>query len=222
MLPFAFICSICWRFYYGSITNYYYSRIKIIINFNLYIADSSKTSNSPLPCAKTTSSILKSKSGCIGLFPTDLSSELKSRLKKSTHASLSNLKKTSKDAPEKPLTPPTKKTLETNVIEKKKKLIPAVDDERSDTDSEDGIDPSKNLAKILRGVSKASSNQHDKDDNTGDLLKNLANVGKMAQFSRLSKRTESSSSKSVCDGNQKIKAAAKDTSVIRRRKFNEK
>ncbi|XP_054733797.1 uncharacterized protein LOC129241479 [Anastrepha obliqua] len=37
--------------------------------------------------------ILKSKSGCVGFMPMDLSSELKNRLKSSTHASVTNLRK---------------------------------------------------------------------------------------------------------------------------------
>ncbi|XP_067642912.1 uncharacterized protein [Eurosta solidaginis] len=41
----------------------------------------------------TVKGILKSKSGCVGFMPMDLSSELKNRLKSSTHASVSNLRK---------------------------------------------------------------------------------------------------------------------------------
>ena len=37
--------------------------------------------------------ILKSKSGCVGMFPTDLNAELKLRLQKSNNAAVGNLKK---------------------------------------------------------------------------------------------------------------------------------
>lgn len=80
--------------------------------------------------------ILKSKSGCVGLFPTDLNSELKSRLKKSTHSSVSNLKKS------------------TTVSDMAQDRAPSVS---SESDEEDGVAPGKNLAKMLRNVSNTAT-----------------------------------------------------------------
>ncbi|XP_050073295.1 supervillin isoform X2 [Anopheles maculipalpis] len=90
--------------------------------------------------------ILKSKSGCVGLFPADLNSELKSRLKKSTHAAVSNLKKsttvsTINDAPNSFGAPGTH---------------PGSSSESED-DDEDGVAPGKNLAKMLRNVSNTAN-----------------------------------------------------------------
>ncbi|XP_058836906.1 supervillin isoform X2 [Topomyia yanbarensis] len=78
--------------------------------------------------------ILKSKSGCVGLFPTDLNSELKSRLKKSTHSSVSNLKKST-----------TVSSIDQDVPRA-----------GSSSDDDDGVAPGKNLAKMLRNVSNTA------------------------------------------------------------------
>ncbi|XP_041771665.1 uncharacterized protein LOC121593412 isoform X4 [Anopheles merus] len=91
--------------------------------------------------------ILKSKSGCVGLFPADLNSELKSRLKKSTHSAVSNLKKSTT----------------VSSIEAAAPTAPAVrssseSEEEEDDDDEDGVAPGKNLAKMLRNVSNTANN----------------------------------------------------------------
>nr|XP_040229634.2 uncharacterized protein LOC120953590 isoform X6 [Anopheles coluzzii] len=90
--------------------------------------------------------ILKSKSGCVGLFPADLNSELKSRLKKSTHSAVSNLKKSTT----------------VSSIEAAAPTAPAVrsssESEEEDDDDEDGVAPGKNLAKMLRNVSNTANN----------------------------------------------------------------
>ncbi|XP_058466610.1 serine-rich adhesin for platelets isoform X7 [Malaya genurostris] len=80
--------------------------------------------------------ILKSKSGCVGLFPSDLNSELKSRLKKSTHSSVSNLKKST-----------TVSSVELDVVPRA----------GSSSDDDDGVAPGKNLAKMLRNVSNTAA-----------------------------------------------------------------
>ncbi|XP_040176201.1 uncharacterized protein LOC120908831 isoform X9 [Anopheles arabiensis] len=90
--------------------------------------------------------ILKSKSGCVGLFPADLNSELKSRLKKSTHSAVSNLKKSTT----------------VSSIEAAAPAPPTVrsssESEEEDDDDEDGVAPGKNLAKMLRNVSNTANN----------------------------------------------------------------
>lgn len=80
---------------------------------------------------------MKSKSGCIGLFPKDLNFELKNRLKKSDHASVMNLKKSASSA---------------NATFNKSHC-----DIESSTDSED-ISPEKNLAAALRSVMTGACN----------------------------------------------------------------
>ncbi|XP_055532456.1 serine-rich adhesin for platelets isoform X3 [Wyeomyia smithii] len=80
--------------------------------------------------------ILKSKSGCVGLFPSDLNSELKSRLKKSTHSSVSNLKKS---------------TTVSSIANDAPRVGSSSDDE------DDGVAPGKNLAKMLRNVSNTAA-----------------------------------------------------------------
>uniref|UniRef100_T1DPK3 Uncharacterized protein n=1 Tax=Anopheles aquasalis TaxID=42839 RepID=T1DPK3_ANOAQ len=90
--------------------------------------------------------ILKSKSGCVGLFPADLNSELKSRLKKSTHSAVSNLKKS---------------TTVSSIDGVGSLLYPsphAANGSSSESeDDEDGVAPGKNLAKMLRNVSNTAN-----------------------------------------------------------------
>ncbi|XP_058053609.1 supervillin [Anopheles bellator] len=89
--------------------------------------------------------ILKSKSGCVGLFPADLNSELKSRLKKSTHSAVSNLKKSTT----------------VSSIDGSSLLCPTPGANVSSSESEDdddGVAPGKNLAKMLRNVSNTAVN----------------------------------------------------------------
>ncbi|XP_063701804.1 uncharacterized protein LOC134831897 isoform X2 [Culicoides brevitarsis] len=142
--------------------------------------DSSKTTLSP-PSTNSTGitvsdikkGILKSKSGAIGLFPTDLSSELKSRLKKSTHASVSNLKKSATTVA---ANIEAKKESEVGGDKSTESAIRVTSESSSESDDEE---PGKNLAKILRSVSKASAVQDD-----SKILKNLMTVGKSAQNAR--------------------------------------
>lgn len=192
--------------------------------------DTSKTTLSP-PSAnkdKDTKGILKSKSGCVGLFPTDLSSELKSRLKKSTHASVSNLKKSSSTVVE-TKAPPEITVLQDSAIQATSSS--STESESESDDDDDGVEPGKNLAKILRSVSKASTGDHHHhphhgDDNTKELLKSLSAAGKMAQSSR------SRGDKAAAVADNKVDAplgsgnvllsAITNSAVARRRKFNER
>ncbi|XP_055609749.1 supervillin isoform X12 [Uranotaenia lowii] len=104
----------------------------------------------PLPfVSELKKGILKSKSGCVGLFPTDLNSELKSRLKKSTHSSVSNLIK--------------KSTTVSNIEHDGNLGTPP----SSESDGEDGIAPGKNLAKMLRNVSNTAATAGSGGTSTG-------------------------------------------------------
>ncbi|XP_021696384.1 uncharacterized protein LOC5577073 isoform X5 [Aedes aegypti] len=98
----------------------------------------------PLPfVADLKKGILKSKSGGIGLFPADLNSELKSRLRKSTHSSVSNLKKST-----------TVSNIECDAA-----ALPSAAGvgSSSESDEDDGVAPGKNLAKMLRNVSNTAA-----------------------------------------------------------------
>ena len=59
------------------------------------LASASSNAPPPPPAAALDAprGILKSKSGCVGFMPMDLSNELKNRLKSSKHATVSNLSK---------------------------------------------------------------------------------------------------------------------------------
>lgn len=98
--------------------------------------------------------ILKSKSGAIGLFPTDLNSELKNRLKKSGHASVSNLKKSASNID----TDRNSNYFETTTL-----AATSPRDNSESSDSE-GISPGKNLAAALREVMAGGSNRVKIDD----------------------------------------------------------
>uniref|UniRef100_A0A182KFH3 Uncharacterized protein n=1 Tax=Anopheles christyi TaxID=43041 RepID=A0A182KFH3_9DIPT len=91
--------------------------------------------------------ILKSKSGCVGLFPADLNTELKSRLKKSTHAAVSNLKK-----------PTTVSNIDATAPSGYRAAgTRSSSESEDDDDDEDGVAPGKNLAKMLRNVSNTAN-----------------------------------------------------------------
>ncbi|XP_055382124.1 probable serine/threonine-protein kinase DDB_G0282963 [Condylostylus longicornis] len=90
-------------------------------------------------------SILKSKSGSVGFMPFDLNAELKNRLRKSKHATVSNLRKSASTA--EPFLFQHHQHYQYN-----KSHTPSSSSD--DDDDEDGVDPQKNLAKLLRSVSK--------------------------------------------------------------------
>lgn len=118
------------------------------------ITHSTSRPNLPLPLQLPTlglptldkKGILKSKSGAIGLFPTDLSSELKNRLKKSGHASVSNLKKSASSVDTDRHQPEI--------------VAPNVRDNNSESSDSEDISPGKNLAAALREVMAGSGSKN--------------------------------------------------------------
>uniref|UniRef100_A0A182IT86 HP domain-containing protein n=1 Tax=Anopheles atroparvus TaxID=41427 RepID=A0A182IT86_ANOAO len=91
--------------------------------------------------------ILKSKSGCVGLFPANLNSELKSRLKKSTHSAVSNLKKST-----------TVSNIDASSAPLYHHHAAATGGSSSESEDDDeGVAPGKNLAKMLRNVSNTAN-----------------------------------------------------------------
>uniref|UniRef100_A0A1B0D460 Uncharacterized protein n=2 Tax=Phlebotomus papatasi TaxID=29031 RepID=A0A1B0D460_PHLPP len=135
----------------------------------------------------------------------DLNSELKSRLKKSTHASVGNLKKS---ATAQILAPVQ------NIDVRPEKTT------SESSDSEEGISPSKNLAAILRSVSKENIQKSQKipqsteNEDVRSLRMNLAN---------LRVRGEPDPDKSTSDGEssggKEVANIIKNSAIARRRKL---
>lgn len=137
----------------------------------------------------------------------DLNSELKNRLKKSTHATVSNLQKSASS-------------------------IDAGNPEAKQSDSEDeGVEPHKNLAKILRSVSKENmykqqpppqlrpSSQPAHDD-TLNLLKNLSSLEKrIPEIGAAYGVTSTSEGES--SGGREVSEIIKNSVSARRRKLQD-
>ncbi|XP_037907109.1 uncharacterized protein LOC119649162 isoform X6 [Hermetia illucens] len=182
--------------------------------------------------------ILKSKSGCVGMFPTDLSSELKNRLKKSTHATVSNLRKSATSDQPIPRGP--------SEIAPPRPVTPADEPSSSESDDDDGVDPEKNLAKILRSVSKENMNRASKTqqsqktaptsgglpsveshhDDTINLVRNLASLEKGPTAAELKSagyapQSATSTSEGESSGGREITSIIKNSAIARRRKLNE-
>ena len=192
------------------------------------------------PLNDTKKSILKSKSGCVGLFPSDLNSELKSRLEKSKHASVSNLKKTLSSN----INTPT--TDDNNQI---KRSIKKTDDDlfilKNKSDEHNNISPSKNLAKILRNVTKENCSSVNKVNNNKQLIggeqhhniesedarnlvRNLVSLEKgiaKQQIDNENKNiatdTKSTTSEGESSGGREIATIIKNSAVARRRRQND-
>ncbi|XP_055843011.1 serine-rich adhesin for platelets isoform X8 [Episyrphus balteatus] len=178
--------------------------------------------------------ILKSKSGCVGFMPMDLNSELKNRLKRSTHATVSNLRKsaTTENAASLDLAAPKKSEDPTN--------------NNSSSSEEEGVDPQKNLAKILRSVSKESmprqqSKEHitpihqfpvpgtrpsmvPQHDDTMSLVRNLTSLEKRIPEVANAINSGSciaSTSEGESSGGREVSEIIKNSAVARRRKLND-
>ncbi|XP_059614668.1 supervillin isoform X2 [Phlebotomus argentipes] len=164
------------------------------------VTDTSPSSSS---LSRPSEILKKSKSGCVGLFPMDLNSELKSRLKKSTHASVGNLKKSATAQILAPVQP----------VEVHKSASES-------SDSEEGISPSKNLAAILRSVSKENiQKSHQKPPQSAEsedvrsLKMNLANL-------RLREpEPDKSTSDGESSGGKEVANIIKNSAIARRRKL---
>ncbi|XP_055913672.1 uncharacterized protein LOC129947223 isoform X7 [Eupeodes corollae] len=176
--------------------------------------------------------ILKSKSGCVGFLPMDLNSELKNRLKRSTHATVSNLRKSA-------TVENTPHVLELGSPKKTE------DPTNSSSSEEEGVDPQKNLAKILRSVSKESmprqqSKEHiithqfpvpgtrpamvPQHDDTMSLVRNLTSLEKRIPEAGNATQSGScitSTSEGESSGGREVSEIIKNSAVARRRKLND-
>lgn len=89
--------------------------------------------------------------------------------------------------------------------------IRATSESSSESDDDDDVEPGKNLAKILRSVSKASTGQDDTK-----MLKSLVNAGRSAQNARQSgEESEGVSSKDLM-------SSIANSAVARRRNLKER
>lgn len=80
-------------------------------------------------------------------------------------------------------------------------------------DDDENIEPGKNLAKILRSVSKASTGQDDTK-----MLKNLVSVGRSAQHARAGQSSEENENLSSKD----LLSSIANSAVARRRNLKER
>ncbi|XP_043649610.1 serine-rich adhesin for platelets isoform X2 [Drosophila teissieri] len=122
-----------------------------------------------------------------GLMPVDLNAELKNRLKRSTHATVSNLRKSATTA----------------------------DATRAASDEVDN--PQRNLAQILRNVSKENSTP--KHDDAVSLVRNLSTLGQPRSLARDDAAGNcASASEGESSGGREIEAIIKNSAVARRRR----
>nr|NP_001246565.1 supervillin, isoform O [Drosophila melanogaster]AFH04236.1 supervillin, isoform O [Drosophila melanogaster] len=122
-----------------------------------------------------------------GLMPVDLNAELKNRLKRSTHATVSNLRKSATSA----------------------------DATRAASDEVDN--PQRNLAQILRNVSKENSTP--KHDDAVSLVRNLSTLGQPRSLARDDAAGNcASASEGESSGGREIEAIIKNSAVARRRR----
>ncbi|XP_017157072.1 pneumococcal serine-rich repeat protein isoform X5 [Drosophila miranda] len=127
-----------------------------------------------------------------GLMPVDLNAELKNRLKRSTHATVSNLRKSATTA---------------------------------DATRGDEVDnPQRNLAQILRNVSKENASTTTgapKHDDAVNLVRNLATLGQPRAASAgedVAAGNCASASEGESSGGREIEAIIKNSAVARRRR----
>lgn len=122
-----------------------------------------------------------------GLMPVDLNAELKNRLKRSTHATVSNLRKSAT----------------------------STDATRAASDEVDN--PQRNLAQILRNVSKENSTP--KHDDAVSLVRNLSTLGQPRSLARDDAAGNcASASEGESSGGREIEAIIKNSAVARRRR----
>ncbi|XP_052847477.1 supervillin isoform X12 [Drosophila gunungcola] len=146
------------------------------------------------PSAEPLKSILKTGKPMLGmgrgLMPVDLNAELKNRLKRSTHATVSNLRKSATTA----------------------------DATRGASDEVDN--PQRNLAQILRNVSKENSTPP-KHDDAVSLVRNLSTLGQPRSTAAASEDAVgnlASASEGESSGGREIEAIIKNSAVARRRR----
>ncbi|XP_070070874.1 uncharacterized protein Svil isoform X2 [Drosophila takahashii] len=144
------------------------------------------------PTSEPLKSILKTGKPMLGmgrgLMPVDLNAELKNRLKRSTHATVSNLRKSA-----------------------------TTEDATRGGTSDEVDNPQRNLAQILRNVSKENSTP--KHDDAVNLVRNLSTLGQpRAVASEDTAGNCASASEGESSGGREIEAIIKNSAVARRRR----
>lgn len=136
-------------------------------------------------------------------LPSDFSAELKSRLRKSTNASVSNLKKSASNI---------------DAIRHEEPILPSalkqkIDHQTSSASSSD-TEEGKDLGKLLRSVSKENMNSVKRGlMNLNKMLEHSASVGVMSGTV--------STSDGESSGGREVATIIKNSAVARRKKFNE-
>lgn len=173
--------------------------------------------------------ILKSKSGGVGFMPMDLNLELKNRLKRSSHATVANVRKstaTTSDATNVPA------PLESTAMAK---TSSSSDDEGAAAAiaNKSSVESQKNLAHVLLNVSKENSAapaiaaQH---DDAVSLVRNLSSLGKSPVTGAAVDKHggggggsggAASTSEGESSGGREISEIIKNSAVARRRKLND-
>lgn len=138
-------------------------------------------------------------------LPSDFSAELKSRLRKSTNASVSNLKKSASSI---------------DAIRHEEPMLPSalkqkMDHQTSSASSSD-TEEGKDLGKLLRSVSKENMNSVKRGlMNLNKMLEHSASVGTFGMSGAVSTSDGESS------GGREVATIIKNSAVARRKKFNE-
>lgn len=139
-------------------------------------------------------------------LPSDFSAELKSRLRKSTNASVSNLKKSASSIDtirheEPPVLPST---------------VKQKSDQQTSSASSSDTEEGKDLGKLLRSVSK---------ENMNSVKRGLMNLNKMLEHSASvgggMGGAVSTSDDGESSGGREVATIIKNSAVARRKKFNE-
>ncbi len=177
-------------------------RTKIAFNSNQFLFLFSEPHTSP-------PQEIKPKHFMKGLqLPSDFSAELKSRLRKSTNASVSNLKKSASSIDAIRHVEPPSSSLLPSLNQSK---VEHQTSSASSSDTEEG----KDLGKLLRSVSK---------ENMNSVKRGLMNLNKMLEHSA-SMGVMSSGAVSTSDGEssggREVATIIKNSAVARRKKFNE-
>lgn len=181
------------------------------------------------------------RAGIRSLLPIDLNAELKSRLKKSTHASVSNLKKSASNIETIGSILKRNDTTEQNLLPLPHQLpiSPDLISSSSSSDTEDG----KDLGKLLRSVSKenmystnsssgggsANNNNNSNNSPCNNMNKVLTNISKrlsnVATAPASSLRDDENKTTSTSDGEssggREVKTIIKNSAVARRKKLND-
>lgn len=203
------------------------------------MAGSNSSSNNSIHNEGGNGGLFKPKMGCVGLFPSALNSELKNRLKKSTHASVANLKKSKSNILDSTtFSSNNDNNNNTSLNKNNNNENNSSHDSSSDSDN---IVPSKNLAQALRNLSSSSTTSQsafagvdntvdrindnnniniNNSDDTKSLISNLQNFDKTIK-EQIQQQHHSSTSEGESSGGREISEIIKNSAIARRKKYSD-